>query len=68
MPDATTSRVSATGGVARTARSILAAVLGIHEMVVLVMILVAGVGALFERFAPPAADSEAAEQETDTPE
>jgi hypothetical protein len=36
--------------------------------VILIMVLVAGIGALFERFAPAPADHEAGEQETDTPE
>jgi hypothetical protein len=48
--------------------SILAAVLGIHEMVVLFMILVAAIGYLIERFGPAPADSEAGEKKSGTPE
>jgi hypothetical protein len=43
-------------------------VLGIQEMVVLIMILVAGLGYLIDRFAPAPADSEAGEKKSGAPE
>jgi hypothetical protein len=56
------------GDAAPGGSSILAAVLGIHEMVVLIMVLVAGIGYLIERFAPAPADSEAGDKKSGTPE
>lgn len=59
---------SGSGAAAPEVNSILAAVLGIHETVVLIMVLVAGIGYLIERFAPAPADSEAGEKKSGTPE